>query len=117
MGLRARKREGGRQNGADGQRDSNGPESVSVNLSGSNDSNDSNGTERAEIASPDELRRCDHCGQPDTAADPLSAWVWPGRPDGIRLHRKCRDAWEAGKEWPFPGSGWRPLGGGQGWQF
>jgi Protein of unknown function (DUF3631) len=35
------------------------------------------------------LRRCEHCGRPN----PDSAWDWPGRPDGIRLHRGCEEAW------------------------
>jgi len=43
--------------------------------------------------SPESLRRCDHCGQPGTAADPLHGWDWSGRPDGIRLHSRCEEAW------------------------
>jgi putative DNA primase/helicase len=39
------------------------------------------------------LRRCDHCGQSATAADPLNPWDWPGRPDGLRLHRRCEGPW------------------------
>ena len=42
---------------------------------------------------PNNLRRCDHCGQPGTAANPLHPWDWPGRPDGIWLHTKCEEAW------------------------
>lgn len=42
---------------------------------------------------PDSLRRCDHCGQLGTEADPLNPWDWPGRPDGIWLHPKCEEAW------------------------
>jgi Protein of unknown function (DUF3631) len=42
---------------------------------------------------PDFLRRCDHCGQPATPADPLHGWDWPGRPDGIRLHSRCEAPW------------------------
>jgi Protein of unknown function (DUF3631) len=42
---------------------------------------------------PEALRRCDHCGQPATAANPLNGWDWPGRPDGIRLHRACEADW------------------------
>jgi len=42
---------------------------------------------------PNNLRRCDHCGQPGTAANPLHPWDWPGRPDGISLHTKCEEAW------------------------
>jgi hypothetical protein len=41
------------------------------------------------------LRRCDHCGQPGTPADPLTPWDWPGRPDGLRLHRRCEEPWQA----------------------
>jgi hypothetical protein len=33
--------------------------------------------------------RCDHCGQSATPAEPLQPWDWPGRPDGIWLHRRC----------------------------
>jgi hypothetical protein len=44
---------------------------------------------------PDSLRRCDHCGQLGMGADPLNPWDWPGRPDGIRLHSKCEEAWQA----------------------
>jgi hypothetical protein len=48
------------------------------------------------VANPGEAHRahletrCDQCGQP---ADPLHAWDWPGRPDGILLHRRCEEAW------------------------
>jgi hypothetical protein len=42
---------------------------------------------------PDILRRCDDCGQPGTAADPLHGWDWPDRPDGIRLHSRCEASW------------------------
>jgi hypothetical protein len=42
---------------------------------------------------PASLRRCDHCGQPGTGADPLHSWDWPGRPDGIRLHNRCENPW------------------------
>jgi putative DNA primase/helicase len=42
---------------------------------------------------PEVLRRCDHCGQPATRADPLNGWDWPGRPDGIRLHGRCEAPW------------------------
>jgi hypothetical protein len=38
------------------------------------------------------LRRCDHCGQSATPADPLNPWDWPGRPAGIRLHGRCEAA-------------------------
>jgi AAA domain len=34
--------------------------------------------------------RCDHCG---SATGITSQWDWPGRPDGIRLHRACEEAW------------------------
>jgi putative DNA primase/helicase len=37
--------------------------------------------------------RCDHCGQPGTAADMLQGWDWPGRPDGVRLHKRCEVPW------------------------
>ena len=49
------------------------------------------------LAVPESCRRCDHCGQPGTKADPLAAWDWPGRPDGIRLHGRCEEAWEKGR--------------------
>jgi putative DNA primase/helicase len=42
---------------------------------------------------PASLRRCDHCGQLGTGADPLHSWDWPGRPDGIRLHNRCENPW------------------------
>src|SRR5260221_685514 len=42
---------------------------------------------------PEVLRRCDHCGQPATVADPLSPYNWQGRPDGIRLHQRCEALW------------------------
>jgi AAA domain len=42
---------------------------------------------------PDSLRRCDHCGQSGTPADPLHPYDWPGRPDGIRLHGRCEEPW------------------------
>jgi hypothetical protein len=42
---------------------------------------------------PEVLRRCDHCGQPATAANPLSPYDWQGRPDGIRLHQQCKARW------------------------
>jgi putative DNA primase/helicase len=44
-------------------------------------------------AIPEFCRRCDHCGQPGTRADPLHPWDWPGRPDGIRLHGRCEAPW------------------------
>jgi Protein of unknown function (DUF3631) len=42
---------------------------------------------------PEVLRRCDHCGQPATAADPMSPYDWEGRPDGVRLHQRCEADW------------------------
>ena len=42
---------------------------------------------------PEALRRCDHCGQPATAANPMSPYDWQGRPDGIRLHQRCEADW------------------------
>ena len=46
------------------------------------------------------VRQCDHCGQPDTAADPLHHGHWrPRKPDGDWLHAACIDPWRAG--------GWR----------
>jgi AAA domain-containing protein len=39
------------------------------------------------------VRRCDHCGQPATPANALKPYDWPGRPDGIRLHRRCEEPW------------------------
>jgi putative DNA primase/helicase len=50
------------------------------------------------VANPGEAHRahlearCDQCGQPATSADPLHPWDWPGRPDGILLHRRCEEA-------------------------
>jgi AAA domain-containing protein len=52
---------------------------------------------------PEVLRRCDHCGQPATAANPLSPYDWPGRPDGVRLHRGCEADWFDSHK-PAPGS-------------
>jgi putative DNA primase/helicase len=46
-----------------------------------------------DLGIPDALRRCDHCGQPGTAADPLSPWDWPISPDGVRLHQRCQAPW------------------------
>jgi AAA domain len=46
-----------------------------------------------DLGIPEGLRRCDHCGQPGTAADPLSPWDCPGRPDGVRLHARCEESW------------------------
>jgi hypothetical protein len=37
-------------------------------------------------------QRCDHCGQPDSAADLLQGWTCPGRPD-VRLHLRCEAPW------------------------
>ena len=46
------------------------------------------------------VRHCDHCGQPDTAADPLHHGHWrPRKPDGDWLDAGCIDPWRAG--------GWR----------
>jgi putative DNA primase/helicase len=51
------------------------------------------------VANPGEAHRahvetrCNQCGQPATSADPLHPWDWPGRPDGILLHRRCEQAW------------------------
>jgi hypothetical protein len=43
-------------------------------------------------------RRCDHCGQPATSADPLHSWDWDERPDGILLHSRCEEPWhDAGR--------------------
>jgi hypothetical protein len=41
------------------------------------------------------VRRCDHCGQPATPANALKPYDWPGRPDGIRLHRRCEEPWRS----------------------
>ena len=56
------------------------------------------GSSGQQIAPPDDdlafpEYSCDHCGQPGTAADPLHGWDWSGRPDGIRLHSRCEEAW------------------------
>jgi hypothetical protein len=65
----------------------------------------SNGPERAETApaapgAPDNLRRCDHCGHPGTAPDPLHHGFWRrGRPAGNWLHAGCQRAFQTG--------GWR----------
>jgi putative DNA primase/helicase len=42
----------------------------------------------------DRNRRCDHCGQPGTPADPLNPWDCPGGPDGIVLHARCEEPWQ-----------------------
>jgi hypothetical protein len=34
-------------------------------------------------------RRCDHCGRLGASGH----WDWPGRPDGIWLHKTCEQAW------------------------
>ena len=39
------------------------------------------------------VSRCDQCGYRASSADPLHGWDWPGRPDGILLHRRCEEAW------------------------
>jgi hypothetical protein len=36
-------------------------------------------------------QRCDHCGRAATVADSLHGWDWPGRPNGILLHRRCEE--------------------------
>src|SRR5262245_14859167 len=49
---------------------------------------------------PDNLRHCDYCGQPSTAADPVHHGHWrPHKPDGNWLHTGCKRPWQAG--------GWR----------
>jgi len=49
---------------------------------------------------PDNLRHCDHCGRPGTAADPLRhGYYRPRNPAGNWLHTRCKEAWQAG--------GWR----------
>jgi hypothetical protein len=57
---------------------------------------------------PEVLRRCDHCGQPATAADPMSPYDWQGRPDGVRLHRECEARWFDSHK-PAPGSAFDPA--------
>jgi hypothetical protein len=55
-------------------------------------------------------RLCDHCGHPESPADPLHLWDWPGRPDGILLHQRCEEPWlasEGGPPWPADGNGSR----------
>jgi hypothetical protein len=34
--------------------------------------------------------RCDHCG---SQFGSMNRWDWPGRPDGIWLHRQCEAPW------------------------
>jgi hypothetical protein len=34
--------------------------------------------------------RCDHCGSASGITYPYD---WPGRPDGIRLHKRCEEGW------------------------
>jgi hypothetical protein len=59
--------------------------------------NSVNGAEYSEPTAPSDDPipevRCDHCGQPATAANPVSPYDWEGRPDGIRLHRGCEADW------------------------
>jgi len=50
-------------------------------------------TDRERDDIPDFLRRCDHCGHPARPADPLAAYDWSGRPDGVRLHARCEALW------------------------
>jgi putative DNA primase/helicase len=38
-------------------------------------------------------RLCDHCGGTERLADPVRRWNWPGRPDGVLLHRRCEMPW------------------------
>src|SRR5262249_36982231 len=55
--------------------------------------NDTTALRRALESVIDHAQCCDHCGQPATAADPLSPYDWQGRPDGIWLHRQCEARW------------------------
>jgi len=41
-------------------------------------------------AIPVPKHRCDHCGSATGITYPYD---WPGRPDGIRLHRRCEEGW------------------------
>ena len=34
--------------------------------------------------------RCDHCG---SQIGMTKHWDWPGRPDGIWLHQRCKEPW------------------------
>jgi uncharacterized protein DUF3631 len=43
----------------------------------------------AGLSGPAADHRCDHCGQLGATGQ----WDWPGRLDGIRLHRRCEEAW------------------------
>ena len=46
---------------------------------------------------PNNLRRCDHCGQPGTAANPLHHGYWRrGKPEGAWLHTGCKHPYQAG---------------------
>jgi len=43
------------------------------------------------------LRCCDHCGQPGTAANPLHHGYWRrGKPEGAWLHTGCKHPYQAG---------------------
>jgi Protein of unknown function (DUF3631) len=53
----------------------------------------------ADISREDD-RRCDHCGQPSTSADPLHRWNWDGRPDGILVHSRCEELWHDAESGP-----------------
>ena len=40
------------------------------------------------------LRRCNRCGRPATATDPLNPYDWPGVPAGVvLLHARCEAPW------------------------
>src|SRR5262249_35293011 len=55
--------------------------------------NDTTALRRALESVIDHAQCCDPCGQPATAADPLSPYDGQGRPDGIWLHRQCEAPW------------------------
>jgi hypothetical protein len=74
----------------DGSKNSN----LSYSHAGSDASTDRNGGNGAKgQIDQDAPRRCDHCGHPGRASDPLNGWDWPGRPAGILLHQRCEAPW------------------------
>jgi hypothetical protein len=72
--------------------------SAPANLDGINnlagfDADDADDADASAAAAANGAGRCDYCGAPATHADPLHPYDWPGRPDGISLHRRCEEAW------------------------
>ena len=108
---------GSRSGQRSGQRQVNGGESVDLALTGPEQANPLdgngdtrpgqqvngvNGIERGAASAPladtplddDPIpvpkHHCDHCGSATGITYPYD---WPGRPDGIRLHRRCEEGW------------------------